>query len=73
MRMRFGKHKGQEIHKLPAGYLKWVRNNCNLSGSLLAAIEAGIEGKEYVPDIPKITWQPHEPDMVFGGSPPSGI
>jgi len=50
MKMPFGKHKGQEIHKIPQDYLLWFRENItNLHGDLLRAVDAGLEGKPFEP------------------------
>lgn len=50
MKMPFGMHKGQEIHTIPHDYLLWFRGNItNLSGDLLRAVIAGLEGKPFQP------------------------
>jgi len=50
MKMPFGKHIGKEIHTIPKDYLLWFRNNIdNLTGDLLKAVEAGLDGKPFEP------------------------
>jgi uncharacterized protein (DUF3820 family) len=49
MKMPFGKYKGDDIHRLPRGYLLWMRDNiAELQGDLLEAVRMGLEGKEYL-------------------------
>ena len=49
MNMPFGKHKGQEIHTIPHDYLLWLKGNVDLWGDLMRAVEAGLEGKAFMP------------------------
>lgn len=48
MKIKFGKHKGKEIHTLPKGYLRWLRDNIpDLDDHHTQAIDAGLHGKPY--------------------------
>ncbi|MBI1347123.1 hypothetical protein GC163_12635 [bacterium] len=50
MKMPYGKHKGEEIHTIPKGYLNWMLDNItDLGPDLKQAVEAGLQGKEYTP------------------------
>lgn len=48
MKIKFGKHKGKEIHDLPKPYLRWLRDNIlDLDEHHKQAINAGLDGKPY--------------------------
>lgn len=48
MKIHFGKHKGKEIHTLPKGYLRWLRDNIpDLDDHHKLAINSGLQGKPY--------------------------
>ena len=51
--MPFGKHEGKPLTQVPRGYLRWLRDNANLSGWLKDAVEAVLLGRTvpvYSPD-----------------------
>lgn len=42
MKMPFGKYKGRELSSVPADYVSWALDNCDLSPPLRAALESRI-------------------------------
>ena len=42
MKVPFGKHKGQSVRTLPASYLQWMKDNCNLQPDLEASVSFAL-------------------------------
>ncbi len=64
MIMPFGKYKGQNIEtQVPRKYLRWLRNNMDLYGTLREGIECVLSGKpapKYSPEPKTCVFRPSE-------------
>lgn len=72
--MPFGKHKGKEVSEVPKGYLRWLRKNADLFGSLASEVDA-VLGEEPPVDLNTLaeaivgTWpdEEHKPISGYAG------
>jgi hypothetical protein len=46
MKMPFGRHVGIEVADVPAGYLRWLRDNCELYGELADEVDEALAVRE---------------------------
>jgi hypothetical protein len=51
--MPFGKYKGMPVSELPLDYLRWLSENCELRGELIAAVDFAINGPSAARPAPK--------------------